>query len=89
MNGCSITVANHGLSRLIRFVSRFTAHPCKSFINRLHLVLYACVKIFDVTFFCVYGVYGVGDKHAQVSTIRLQATATGPAGAPAPVPSRS
>ena len=23
----------------------------KSFINKLHLVLYACVEIFDVTFF--------------------------------------
>ena len=29
----------------------------KKFINRVHLVLHACVKTFDVTFFCVYGVY--------------------------------
>ena len=31
----------------------------KKFINRLHLVLHACVQTFDVTFFCVYGVYGL------------------------------
>jgi hypothetical protein len=35
----------------------------KSFVNRLHLVLYACVETFDVTvFFCVYGIYGVEIK---------------------------
>ena len=28
-----ITVANHRLSRLIRFISRFTTYPCKKFVN--------------------------------------------------------
>ena len=28
---CSFTVANHELSRLIKFVSRFTVHPCKKY----------------------------------------------------------
>ena len=37
----------------------------KSFINRLHLVLHACIETFDVTFFCVYGVYGVGTNQGQ------------------------
>ena len=46
---CSITVANHGLSRLIRFVSRFTVIYAESFINRFYLVLHACVKTFDET----------------------------------------
>ena len=32
----------------------------KSFVNRLHLVLHACVETFDVMVFCVYGIYGVG-----------------------------
>ena len=36
----------------------------KKIVNKLHLVLYACVKIFDVIFFCVYGVYEVGTKQA-------------------------
>ena len=30
---------NHGLISIIRFVSRFTTHLCKNFVNRLHLVL--------------------------------------------------
>ena len=30
----------------------------KSFVNRLHLVLHACVEIFDVTFFYVYSFMG-------------------------------
>jgi len=34
----------------------------KSFVNRLHLVLHACVETFDVTFFSVYEVYGVETK---------------------------
>jgi hypothetical protein len=42
--------------------SRDESNDAKSFVNRLHLVLHACVKIFDVTFFYVYGVYGVGTK---------------------------
>ena len=36
----------------------------KSFVNRLHLILYTYVEIFDVTFFCVYGIYGVGSNRA-------------------------
>ena len=48
-----ITVAsllqNHGLSldssRDLQLID------AKNFINRLHLVLHACVEIFDVTFF--------------------------------------
>ena len=53
-----VTVAsilqNRGLSRLIRFVSRFTAHLCKSFVNRLYLVFYAYIEIFDVIIFFVF-----------------------------------
>ena len=56
---CSITVANHGLSRLIRFVSWFTAHPCKKFC-KYHLVLQIS-KIYSQNFaflcFCVYRVW--------------------------------
>ena len=48
---CNITVANYVLSRLVRFVSRFTTHPCKSFVNRIHLVFHAYVETFDVMFF--------------------------------------
>ena len=47
---CSITVAIYGLSRLIRFVSRFTIYSCKKFWNRLHLILHACDQICDVIF---------------------------------------
>ena len=50
---CSINVANHGLSRLIGFISRFSdLQPIRvtTFINRLHLVLNAYVQIFDVMF---------------------------------------
>ena len=36
---CSINVANHGLSRFIRFVSDLQPIHAKSFVNRLHLVL--------------------------------------------------
>ena len=36
----------------------------KSFINRLHLVFHVCVETFDVTFFYVYGIYGVRTKQA-------------------------
>ena len=32
---CSITVANHGLSRLTRFILRFTTHPCKKFYKQI------------------------------------------------------
>ena len=33
----------------------------KNFVNRLHLVLYVCVEIFDVMFFIfAFTVYGVG-----------------------------
>ena len=38
----------------------------KSFVNSLHLVLHACVETFDVTFFCVYGVYGVRTKQGLI-----------------------
>jgi len=34
----------------------------KSFVNRLYLVLHACVETFDVIFFCVYGIYEIGSK---------------------------
>ena len=50
---CSITVATHGLSRLIRFVSRFTTHLCKNFVNRLHLVLQIS-KILSQNFFAFH-----------------------------------
>ena len=41
------------LSRLIRFVSRFTTIRTKSFVNRFYLILHICVHIFDVMFFSV------------------------------------
>jgi len=44
----------------------------KSFVNKLHLVLYACVEIFDVTFFCIYGVYGVGTRALVSLTINCK-----------------
>ena len=43
----SIIVANHGLSRLIRFISRFTTHPYKKILNRFYLALHTCVQIFN------------------------------------------
>ena len=59
----ALLLQNHGLSRLIRFVSRFTAHLCKKFINRLYLVLYACVEIFDVMiFFSFRDLWGGGPQ---------------------------
>ena len=63
-----VTVAsllqNSGLSRLIIFVSRFTFHPCKKFVNRLYLVLHVYFEIFDMIFF-IYGFYGAGIKQGQ------------------------
>jgi len=38
---CSITVANHWLVTVIRFVVKSYTHPWKSFANRLHLTLHA------------------------------------------------
>ena len=42
---CSITVANHWLITVIKFVAKSYIHPWKDFTNRLHLALHAC-KIF-------------------------------------------
>ena len=42
---CSITVVNHRLITIIRFVVKSYTHPWKSFTNKLRLVLYA-LKIF-------------------------------------------
>ena len=63
MTYCCITVANHGLSRLIRLVSRFTAHLCKKFCKQTSFsTLCMCRNIRCDDFFYVYGVYGVGSK---------------------------
>ena len=40
----------------------------KKFINKLHLVLYACVEKFDMMFFfCIYRVYGWGPQFRSVA----------------------
>ena len=39
---CSITVANHLLITVIRFVAKSYTHPWKGFTNRLHLVFHTC-----------------------------------------------
>ena len=39
---CSITVANHELITVIRFVAQSCTHPWKDFTNKLHLVFHAC-----------------------------------------------
>ena len=38
---CSITIVNHPLITVIRFVAKNYAHPQKGFANKLHLVLHA------------------------------------------------
>jgi len=43
---CSITVANYGLLKLIRFVTQSCTRMWKKFANRLHLVLHASKIIF-------------------------------------------
>ena len=56
----SITVVNHELSRLIRFISRFTAHPCKKFCKyTLFSTPYMCQNIrCDVFFSHLRGLWG-------------------------------
>ena len=46
--------ANYRLSRLIRFASRFTTHPCKKIINRFHLVLYAIMHMSKCMMWCFW-----------------------------------
>ena len=41
-----ITVANHQLITIIRFVAKSYTHPWRSFANKLYLVLYACEILF-------------------------------------------
>ena len=43
--------ANHELSRPLDLSRDLQPIHAKSFVNRLHLVLHACIKIFDVMFF--------------------------------------
>ena len=43
---CSITVANHQLITVIRFISKIYIRPWNDFANRLHLVLHAKIRIF-------------------------------------------
>ena len=38
----SITVANHRLITVIRFVAKSYTHLWRGFVNRLHLIFYAC-----------------------------------------------
>ena len=42
----------------------------KNFINRLHLILYTCIEIFDSTFFFC-GVYGCLKKLRQMWLVAL------------------
>jgi len=58
-----VTVAS--LLQIMDYVESLDSSPvlqsihAKIFVIRLHLVLLACFKTFDVVFFfCVYGVYG-------------------------------
>ena len=51
---CSITVAKHDETWVIRFVSKSYTHPWKKFANRLHLVLHADVRFFMQTWFDRY-----------------------------------
>ena len=44
---CSITVANHRLVTVIRFVAKSCTHPWKGFANRLHLVHHTCEILFS------------------------------------------
>jgi len=39
---CSITVANHQLITVIRFIERSYIHPWKAFAKRLYLARYIC-----------------------------------------------
>ena len=55
---CSITVANHRLSRSLDSSRDLQPIHAKSFVNRLHLVLHVCVETFDVMFFCLRGIWG-------------------------------
>ena len=44
---CSITVVNHRLITVIRFVAKNYIHPWKGFANRLYLVLHAYEILFS------------------------------------------
>ena len=46
---CSITVANHGLITVIRFVAQNCTHPWKGFANKFRLVLHAYKILFYST----------------------------------------
>ena len=46
---CSITVANHGLIRVIRSVSSISTHLLKKFINKFYLILLNSKISFDGT----------------------------------------
>ena len=43
---CSITVANHQLITVIRFISKIYIRPWNDFANRLHLVLHVKIRLF-------------------------------------------
>ena len=43
---CSITVANHGRTWLIRFVSKNYTHSWNFFTNKVRLVFYVCICLF-------------------------------------------
>ena len=47
---CSINVANHDGTWLIRFVPKNYTHTWKGFANKLRLILHACIRLF-VKFF--------------------------------------
>lgn len=73
---CSITVANHGLIRLVRFIASNCTHLWKGFANRLYLVSHAC-KIFWVNFFHVHSkpsLYYVGTRCTTPAGSRKRGT---------------
>ena len=51
---CSITIANHDETWLIRFDSKSYTHPWKDFANKLRLVLHACIRFFVKFFLCCH-----------------------------------
>ncbi len=57
---CSTTLSNYNVIRLKRFVSQFTCKLYNCFF-RPHLMLYACVQPFDLTFL---GQFFLESKHS-------------------------
>ena len=60
----SITITDHGLIRLIGFVSQISTHLLKNFINKFYLILLNGKIIFYVTVVGVLGVPTAGWRNA-------------------------